>query len=441
MTTSTEDPSWKSKLRHSARTPALIGYGAILLMGGTFGLWGATVPISGAAVAAGTIAAAGRNIQMQHLEGGIVRSISVREGDAVHRGDTIMVLDDTAARTQLNRLAKQWLSLCIRIERLGAERDGATELAETDCGNQLPVDVDPTEIIYEEQKEFSARLARFRSEEAILGERLDQLNETRSGLGEQKAAVQKQAEVVKEELQRKQSLVERGLINRSDYTELLRIDADLLGQSAAIASEQATTGSQIAEAKEQVERLRTQRTEEAVTKLNESKNSVRDVEEQLAAAFAVLERTVIKAPSDGIVVTSAYNIVGNVIGPGEKVMEILPTTDRPLVEAKVQPKDIDVVHSGQPARLRFTALDARLTPEVGAVVEQVSADRLVDEATQQPYYKALLQITGSLPNGVATDDLHPGMPVEVFISTEDRTFFDYLIKPLLDSTNHAFVED
>lgn len=95
----------------------------------------------------------------------------------------------------------------------------------------------------------------------------------------------------------------------------------------------------------------------------------------------------------------------------------------------------------EPARLRFAALNARLTPEVGVVVERVSADRLIEEATQQPYYKALLQITGSLPNGIATDDLHPGMPVEVFISTEDRTFFDYLIKPLLDSTNHAFVED
>ncbi|MBY5468262.1 HlyD family type I secretion periplasmic adaptor subunit (plasmid) [Rhizobium leguminosarum] len=441
MTVSTERSSWTSTLRPSARIPALIGYGAVLLMGGTLGLWAASVPISGAAVAAGTIAAAGRNIQMQHLEGGIVRSISIREGDAVRRGDTIMVLDDTAARTQLNRLAKQWLSLCIRIERLGAERDGATVLVDTLCGKRLPIDVDPREIILEEEKEFNARLARFRSEQTILEERLDQLDETLTGLGERRAAVHKQAEVIKDELRRKQSLVERGLINRSDYTELLRIDADLLGQTAAIASEQATTGSQIAEAKEQVERLLTQRTEEAVTKLNESKNSLRDVEEQLAASFAVLERTVIKAPSDGIVVTSAYNVIGNVIGPGEKIMEILPTADRPLVEARLQPKDIDVVHSGQQARLRFTALDARRTPEVEAVVQQVSADRLVDQATQQPYYRALLEIKESLPTGVAKDDLHPGMPVEVFISTGDRTFFDYLIKPLRDSTSHAFVED
>ncbi|MBY5766625.1 HlyD family type I secretion periplasmic adaptor subunit [Rhizobium leguminosarum] len=433
--------TWKDKLSQSAKTPALIGYAAIFVMAGTFGLWGASAPISGAAVADGTIAAAGRNIQMQHLEGGIVRSIEVREGDVVRRGDTVMVLDDTDARTQVNRLVKQWLSLCVRVSRLEAERDGWEQFANVACREQLPITIDSAEIVHEEQKEFTARLARFHSEQTILGQRLEQLDETRAGLGEQKAAIQKQAAVVKDELARKQSLVERGLINRSDYTELLRIDADLLGQSAAIVSEQATIGSQLAEAREQIERSRTQRVEEAVTKLNEAKNSRRDVEEQLAAALAVLERTVIRAPADGIVVTSAYNIVGNIIGPGEKIMEILPTADKPLVEARLKPTDIDLVHSGQAARLRFLALNARLTPEVDAVVERVSADRLVDQATQQPYYRAILRITEKLPNGVSPSDLHPGMPVEAFIQTGDRTFFDYLARPLFDSMGRAFVED
>jgi len=438
MTNVAVDSNWNQRLGQSANTAALVGYVSIGLMAVSFGIWGATVPISGAAVAAGSIAAVGRNIQMQHLEGGILRSISVREGDIVHRGDTMMVLDDTNARTQLNRLAKQWLSLCARIKRQEAERDGLATLLSADCGNPS---VERTEIFREEQKEFTARLARFRSEEAILEQRLDQLGETRKGLSEQKSAVQKQAEVVRDELLRKQSLVERGLINRSDYTELLRIDADLLGQSAAIASEQATTGSQLVEASEQIERLRTQRIEEAVTKLNESKNSLRDVEEQREAAQAILQRTVIKAPADGIVVTSLYNVVGNIIGPGEKIMEILPTSDRPSVEAKLQPKDIDIVHPGQPARLRLTALNARTTPELGATVQQVSADRLIDQGTQQPYYKALLSIADDLPIGIQSSDLHAGMPVEVFINTEDRTFFEYLLKPLADSASRAFTED
>lgn len=297
------------------------------------------------------------------------------------------------------------------------------------------------EIVDEENKEFQARLARFRSEQLILGQRLNQLADTERGLRDQKAAIEKQATVVRDELARKQTLLEKGLINRSDYTELLRIDADLLGQAAAISSEKATTASQTAEAYEQVERLRTQRVEEAVTKMTEAKASLRDVEEQLTAAIEVLNRTIIRAPADGIVVTSAYNMVGNVIGPGEKIMEILPTVSRPLVEARLKPTDIDIVRQGQPARLRFSALNARLTPEVDAVVQQVSADRLIDQATQQPYYRALLEITDDLPVSVPAEQLHPGMPVEAFISTGDRTFFDYLLKPFIDSTRHAFVED
>ncbi|MBY5746876.1 HlyD family type I secretion periplasmic adaptor subunit [Rhizobium leguminosarum] len=410
-------------------------------MAATFGIWGATAPISGAAVASGAIAAAGRNIQMQHLEGGIVREIKFREGDVVAKGETVMALDDTAARTQLNRLAKQWLSLTVRIKRLEAERDGRDQFASAIDMSGLAVAFDPGEVVGEEKKEFSARLVRFSSEQLILTQRLDQLSETRQGLIRQEEAIYKQATIIRDELARKQGLLERGLINRSDYTELLRIDADLLGQLAAMASQQASTGSQIAEAREQIERLRTQRVEEAVTKLNEAKNSLRDVEEQLAAAQDVLNRTTIRAPADGIIVTSAYNIVGNVIGPGEKIMEILPTADRPLVEARLQPTDIDVVHSGQAARLRFSALNARLTPEVDGIVEQVSADRLIDQATQQPYYRAVLRITETLPADVSASDLHAGMPVEAFIQTGDRTFFSYLARPLLDSMRRAFVED
>ncbi|ANL50251.1 HlyD family secretion protein (plasmid) [Rhizobium phaseoli] len=431
---------WEHKLRKSTNTPALVGYVATLAMLATFGLWGAIAPIGGAAVAAGTIAAAGRNVQMQHLEGGIVREIRVREGDEVHKGDVVLVLDDTSARTQVNRLSKQWLSLAVRVSRLGAERDGADRFVGSSAGIPIATS-DGAAIVEEEQKEFSARLTRFRSELIILGQRLDQLSETRAGLLAQGAAVERQQAVIRDELQRKQALLEKGLINRSDYTELLRIDADLGGQAASIVSGQASTASQIAEAKEQIERLPSERIEDAVTKLNEARTNLRDVEEQLASAVAVLDRTVIRAPADGIVVSSIYNFVGNVIGPGERIMEILPTTSRPLVEARLQPNDIDAVHKGQAARLRLTALNARLTPEVDAVVEDISADKLIDEATKQPYYRALLKISDPLPFALTAGDLHPGMPVQAFITTEDRTFFEYLLRPVFDTMQLAFVEE
>lgn len=433
--------NWQRRLSATTRVPALIGYSAVLTIGCTFGLWAATAPISGAAIAPGTVTAAGRNIQMQHLEGGIIKEIPVQEGDQVRRGDVVIILDDTAAKGQLNRLVKQRTSLNIKAQRLSAEREGESSFSPDLTGVTLLAGPEIVDVLVEEQKEFSARQARFRSEHEILKKRLEQLNESRLGLTEQKKAIEKQASVVQDELARKDSLLQKGLINRSEYTELLRIDADLSGQSASILAQQLSTTSQIAEALEQLERLRTQRVEEAVTKLTEVKASLRDVEEQISSAADVLKRTTIHAPSDGIVVTSAYNIVGNVVAPGEKVMEILPTTKRPLVEARLLPTDIDVVHVGQLARLRFTALNARLTPEVSATVKHVSADRLIDPSTQQPYYRALLQIAEVLPSSIPEEELRPGMPVETFISTGDRTFLDYLVKPLVDSARHAFIED
>lgn len=432
---------WRDRLTTTTRAPALIGYVAMLAMGGTFGLWGAWAPISEAATAPGTITAFGRNVQVQHLEGGIIKEIRVLEGDHVRRGDIMMVLDETAAKGQLNRLIKQRVSLDIKAQRLRAEREGLHAFDPHPPSVKLSGVQQMTDILLEEQKEFSARLARFSSEHEILTTRLEQLDRGRAGLNEQKRAIEKQVVVVRSELDRKESLLQKALIDRSEYTDLLRIDADLLGQSASIIAQQLSTDSQIAEAREQIERLRTQRIEDAVTKLTEVNTSLRDIDEQITSAADVLTRTVIRAPADGIVVTSVYNFVGNVVASGEKIMEILPTTVRPLVEARLLPTDIDVVHIGQKARLHFTALNARLTPEVDATVTHVSADRLIDQTTRQPYYRALLQISQRLPAAIPEEQLRPGMPVEVFINTGERTFFEYLLKPLVDSTQHAFIEE
>nr|WP_292132156.1 HlyD family efflux transporter periplasmic adaptor subunit [Mesorhizobium sp.] len=160
----------------------------------------------------------------------------------------------------------------------------------------------------------------------------------------------------------------------------------------------------------------------------------------MAAAQAILSRTTVRSPTDGIVVSAVYNSPGAVVAPGEKVIEILPTSSNLIVEAKLSPHDIDSVHAGQSARLKLTALNTRLTPDVDATVINVSADRLMDENTHEPYYRAKLRITENLPAPVTAEQLYPGMPVEAFISTGDRTFFEYLLRPVLDSFHRAFVE-
>ncbi|RUW44576.1 HlyD family efflux transporter periplasmic adaptor subunit, partial [Mesorhizobium sp. M8A.F.Ca.ET.021.01.1.1] len=223
-------------------------------------------------------------------------------------------------------------------------------------------------------------------------------------------------------------------------SQLLRSEADLVGQAGMLEANLATANTQIVEAQEQTERLTTQRVEEALTKLDDVRSNLADVEEQIRTAEAVLRRTTIKAPAAGIVVSSTYNSKGSVIAPGEKIMEILPTASGLVVDAKLRPKDIDQVRVGQPAKLRLSALNARLTPEVSATVTQISADRLIDPATREPYFRAKLTIAADLPPGVRREQLYPGTPVEAFISTGDRTFLEYLARPLLDSFARAFAE-
>lgn len=430
---------WERDLPASLKWIRLAGYAAIGALAAIFGYWASTAPLSGAALAPGVVAAAGRNIMIQHLDGGIVQTILVDEGGRVSAGQRLLVLDPTEAEMQLNRLMQQWATYQAMISRLTAERDGLDMLPAIP---KAPFPMEPDESAWEDQrKEFGARLSRYHSERKILRQRLATFKEARNGLVAQQQAVAEQLDVMADELERKKALVDKGLTNRFEYTQILRNRADLVGQQGVAASEVASTDTQRLEALEQLERLATQRVEEAVTKLNEVRASLADVEEQLHAALTTVERTVIRAPVDGIVVSSVYNSKGSVIGPGEKVMEILPTTQKLIVDARLRPQDIDTVKVGQSARLRLSALNMRLTPEVNGEVALVSADRLIDQTTQEPYYRARVQISDDLPASVSRDQIYPGMPVEVFINTGDRTFFEYLARPIFDSFNRAFTEE
>lgn len=430
---------WQRSIKPVQKRMAWIGYAVLISFTGTFVAWAATAPISGAALAPGTIAAAGRNIVIQHLEGGIVAGLPVKEGDLVEAGDVLLVIEPTQARTQLDRLEAQRVTNEAMIARLTAERDGLSTM-EVQTNEVLGSDR-AIEAYDEQRKEFEARFSRYRSEQEILRQRVTTLDEARAGLEAQESAVDEQLSIVSDELRRKKSLVDQGLTNHFEYTQILRNQADLIGQRGVIASEKATTSTQRLEALEQRERLATQRVEQAVTRLNEIRAANVDVEEQIAAARFVLERTDVRAPAKGIVVASSFNAIGSVVPPGGQIMEILPTTDGVLVEARVSPADVDVVKVGQAARLRLSSLNQRVTPEVAGHVTHISADNLLDEATQQTYYLARIRINDDLPLQVSVDQLYPGMPVEAYISTGDRTFFEYLAKPVVDSFSRAFVED
>jgi HlyD family type I secretion membrane fusion protein len=432
---------WAKKVPTSTWRSAILGYGSIAAFVAFFGYWAATAPLAGAAIAPGVVAASGQNLKLQHLEGGAVTAVLVKEGDRVKLGDTLLTLDPTVLQSQLDRFLKLEAALKAKQARLSAERDGKETLVFSNDLIALVEKAGLGSVIAEQQGEFAARLKRHRNELAILGERVSQMQESVTGMDARKKASDEQLKIVKSETQRKLKLLDQGLTARDQYTQLLRSQADLLGQVASTESQISSAKNQINEAREQIERAKSQRIEDALRDLSDASNKISDGEEQIKAARSMLERTIIKAPADGIIVSLKVNSPGIVLRPGENVLEILPTTSDLLIEARIDPRSIDTVKVGQEARLRFTALNSTTTPEVSASVTYISADRLVDPATNQPYFQARLRITDNLPEEISRGQIYPGMPVETYISTGDRTFAEYLVKPLIDSFSRSFREN
>lgn len=431
---------WQQNINTRTRRVMLLGSICVASFLSIFGFWAASVPLASATIAPGVVAAAGQNVMVQHLEGGVVSEIRFKEGDRVSRGQALIVLDPTLAQAQLNRVLKQWVAEKAKIARLEAERDGLKSI-------QLPKDLghygkasDLRDVFAEQNKEFHARLARYTAEQRILKQRVTALQDSAAGLRAQKEAADDQLKIVSEEAERKKGLLEKGLTSRTEYTDLLRSVAELVGQIGFLEAQIASSVTQTAEARQQIEKTTSSRVEDAVSELTKAQTQAADLKEQINAARSVLERTTVRAPVDGIIVRSIHNSQGSVIRPGEVAMELLPTTGDLIVEAKIKPQDIDSIRVGQEANMMFTALNARTTPKVLGEVFYISADRLVTPNTEQPYYMVRLKMADKLPQQIKPEQIYPGMPVESFIATGERTFLAYLTKPLMDSFQRAFKE-
>lgn len=416
----------------------LVGYATMALFVIAFGGWATLAPIAGATIAPGVIAAAGQNVSIQHFEGGIVEDVVAHEGDHVSKGDVLLVLDDTAAQVQLNRLLEQVIASEAQIARLEAERDGAAALAIPADFENLPSPLDPKREFYEQKKQFLARKARYDSQKQILVQRHKSLQDALNGLQAQQLAIERQLAILDGEASIQRQLLGKGLTTRNQLMGLERSIADLTGQSGALTAQIASMVSQIGEAMAQIEQLTTSRVEEAVADLNTTRVAVADLREQVRAARYVLARTIVRAPTDGIVVQSIHNSQGSVVRPGEMVIELLPTTNELIVEARIQPQEIDSVKLDQTAEMALTALNTRVTPKLRGKVFYVSADHLTTPDTGQAYYAVRLKIDQDLPPEIKTDQIYPGMPVQAFISTGTRSFVDYLLRPILDSMDLAF---
>ncbi|TXJ11315.1 MAG: HlyD family type I secretion periplasmic adaptor subunit [Afipia sp.] len=438
------DGLWYESLPRSTRFPTIAGVVVMATMVMGFGVWGNTAPIAGAVVASGVFVATGQNKIIQHLEGGVIRDIHVREGDAVEQGQLLIELDSTTANTELRRLFLRRVRLTAIDARLQAEmREQETiafpeELTSLD-GSEVK------EILESQKLTFTARRNNMNSDIAGINESINALNERIQGSNIQLEGVRRQIKFIEEEIETKQYLLQTGLVRKPELLVLQRTQANLEGEVGRIMGDIGDAKERIAKAVEQINGVRKAAIKTAVEQMHEVRGELVDVRERMQSAKGVLDRVRITAPVKGVVVKLRYHTQGGVIEAGKNIMEILPLKDELIIEARVRPQDIDSVKHGQHATVRLTALNQRITPMISGEVIYLSADTLADERKSQQVGPTDIYIVRVKLNNAEAAAVHgfsptPGMPAEVYIKTSERTFFQYVVKPIHDSMLRAFRE-
>lgn len=424
--------------RSGFRGPALAGALVIAAVFGGFGGWAAVAPLSGAVIAPGVVVVEGQRKKVQNLDGGTVAELLVQDGDRVVAGQALMKLDDSRARASVGVLSGQLDAVLGQDARLVAERDDRPAI---DFPNDLlsrAGDLAVNEILAGQRLLFEAGRTARRGEVAILQKRIQQLNEEIAGFAAQIKAKQTQTGLIQEELRGLNRLLEKGLVERTRVLALERESARIGGELGELHAGVARARQAIGEADLQILQLTTVFRERVARELRDVQTTGFDLRERLDAARAALERTVVRAPVGGTAVGLGVHTVGGVVKPGETMLEVVPEGQRLLIEAQVQPMDVDQVPQGMAAELVLSALNQRRTTTVTGDVLYVSADRLTDTRTGTPYY--LVRIGLREDGKDEGPRLLPGMPVEAYIQTGQRTALQYLAQPLSDAVRRAWRE-
>ena len=429
--------------RVSLRTGPYVLMGSMIVaaMLGGLGLWSAVTPLSGAVIAPGVVTVYSKRKTIQHLEGGIVDQILVRDGDHVDDGQLLIRLADTRARANLAVVSSRLDVLRAREARLRTERDGHRGVAFPDGLMARRGERSVTEILASEVELFVARRTALEGEVQILEQRIAQLEQQILGLDAQQQANGAQIRLIEEELTGLRSLHEKGYVSKTRILELERRQEELRGERGQHIAEIARARTAIGEAQLQIMQVRNDVREEVATQLHEVQADLLDIQERYVAAADELQRLEIRAPQPGIVVGLDVHTVGGVISPGQPILDIVPQEDELVIEAQVAPQDIDKIAIGLEATVRLSAFDLRSTPELSGTVFATSADRLIEEASREPYYLVAARIPDAELAKLQGLELVPGMPAEVFIRTGERTALSYLLKPLTDGMARAFKDD
>ncbi len=418
----------------------MVFMGAIVLIVGfgSLGAWAAFAPMKSAALAQGVVKVASERKTVQHLEGGIVQDILVKEDQEVAAGEILVRLDDINARTRYDMLQGGYDALAAEFARLEAERDERPSLLFPEDLLKRIDDPKVANLLEGEQRLFLSRREGVQGQINVLRQRKQQNGEKIGGRQTQMAATRTKLGYIKEEIKGAESLMEVGMYTKTRYFALRRAEADLNSDIGRLQADIAETRALNGETDLRIMDLRNQLQTEINNKLQEIRLKLDDIRERRDAAKYALARSEIVAPQAGRVIGLQVHTIGGVIKPGGAILDIVPKDDKMIVEARIRPEDIDLVHKELPAEVRFTAFNSRTTPVFPGKVVRVSADRFTDPNRGIPFYLAQIEID---PKHVSNLTLQPGMPAEVYIVTGERTALDYLTRPIRDQIHRGMLEE
>ncbi|MEN0000646.1 MAG: HlyD family type I secretion periplasmic adaptor subunit [Pseudomonadota bacterium] len=426
-------PSSQENMPDIFATRAPIAFGVIVLMIGLslFAVWGLNAPLSSAAIAPGVLVVESKRQHVEHLEGGIVRAVHVQDGDDVRAGDLLMELESEASRSRFEQLNRRLISLLAGRDRLLAELEGAPSIE----FDQRLVSLQPDENVREDmqlQRDlFRQRRENLQGASAVILEQIEQSRAQIEGFQARLEADEERFVLVGERLAGLESLAERGFASDIQLSEVRAQRANLRGSIGDMQARISEVNVRIAERNQELNNAETTFRQSVIEELQEVETELDEFDASLSAAADVVTRMEVRAPISDRIVGMAITSVGSVIEGGERLMEVVPQDDQLVIDALVKPEDIDQVYVGQPVDARLTAFNPRNTPPFPGQIVQISADRVVDERSGVAAYSATIELDlegVEVPDTVA---LYPGMPAEVMIIMQERTFIDYLLGPLI----------
>jgi protease secretion system membrane fusion protein len=426
-----KDTSWYTRL----------GWWIITAGVGGFFLWASFAPLDKGVPISGTVTVATNRKAIQHLTGGTIEDILVKEGDVVKAGTVLVRMNSVQVKANAGTIRVQYLTARAAEARLIAERDGKKQIVFPAELENMKTDPTVANYIEVQRYLFSSRLLEIQSELAAINENISGLRLQTSGLEESRDNKKRQLEYLGEQLTGMRDLAKEGYVARNRLLELERAYAQISGSASEDIGNIGRAQRQIAELKLRRIQRQQEYQKEVRSQLSDIQKEAAELAHKLSGLDYDLENVLVRAPVDGTIVGVNVFTRGGVIGPGFKMMDIVPRDDPLIVEAKVPVHLIDKVHPDLPVELIFTAFNRNLTPHVPGIVTQVSADRFVNEETAEPFYTLKAQVAPEGMKMISDLQIRSGMPVELFVKTGERTMMNYILKPILDHLKMSMAEE